>query len=541
MILYNTIQLILSKLNVRYSTKSIESAIKFKGQTFSFSSIKDILLYFSINSKCYKLPVNALFQLEYPFIAQIKEKKEEFIIIINVSEQCTEYYNSKNTKIKSSIADFEKIYTGFILIPLTDEYSCDPDYEYNIKNERRDFIMKYSSIIVVIACLILLSTQVYINYKEAFVSWLVLIILKITALIVVSQILKIEFGESNQFIRKVCKTSNCSHVLNSKASRIFSWLSMGDIGTVYFGFGIFILCIIPFISNPFPIFSLLFLINLCTLPYTLFSISYQRFFVKSWCPFCLSVMGILWLEFILGLTVSWTEYVLPVNTSIFFLFLFAGLITMLSWGYLKKLINSSIINNNHEDYVRIIKKDPELFMAFLSKNDNIPNIDLSSEITWGDSSANNNVIITISPHCPSCISMYHSVKKYMSLNPSNIKATLRLVTKDENDESWDNQVVDITLTTMAKDGQDKALMILESWFEMSRREIYKWKKMMNLEEFNTCKEAKERRKQYNTWFNSMGNKVAAPAIIYNYKIVPIYYTFKDVQFLLNYLLYEEDK
>jgi hypothetical protein len=276
----------------------VKNALKYKEQFFSLNYIKDLLLYFSINSKCYKLSPDILPQLEYPFVVQIRSmERDEFVVLTSISEQRVLFYDSFRKKNNIPLKDFESLFTGYVILPFPDEYSGDPDYEDNIQKEKRDRWTMYSVLTGIVACILVLIFQMLFHHKPILTFWIPFFFLKATALIPVSQILKIELGESNGLIRKVCKTSHCAEVLTSKASRIFSWLSMGDVGAIYFGSGVFILSIAPFLDNPLPAVSLLLLLNLCALPYTLLSVSYQYFVVKSWCPFCLSVMGILWMEF----------------------------------------------------------------------------------------------------------------------------------------------------------------------------------------------------------------------------------------------------
>ena len=539
--LYNIIGICLSNLTIKFSKESIKKALKFRVQPYSFNYIKDILLYFSIKSKCYELTLEQIIQLnEYPLFAQVKDKQEKFVLIIGGSDNHIEFYESQKGKKRLNFNDFKIIYSGYILIPLPDNYSGDPDYEFNIKKEKRDLLTKWGRIIGSIAIISSLVTQQLIFHKSLFIIWSVLLLLKVGALCVVSQILKIEFGESNSIIRKVCKTSHCSQVLTSKAAKIFPGVSMGDIGVVYFGFGIILLCFIPFLQESAPLLSILFFINLFTLPYTLFSVGYQHFIVKSWCPFCLSVMGILWLEFFLGCTFPWPKSLLPVTITTLCLVLSSGIAAIVIWLFIKKLLVASTQNDNLQTYVDTVKKDPNIFNAILQNNEDMQEITLNPEFVWGDPGARNILTLVLSPHCPSCIAIYYSLKKYASFTiPENLKIILRFITKEDNEQSWDNQVIDTILTYMLNTQTEKALTLLESWFDMKPREINRWKKAMNLEGFSADKMAIQRRKLYNEWFFSW-KEATTPTIIFNQKIIPVYYTFENVTYLLNHILNEEE-
>ncbi|MCD7849937.1 MAG: vitamin K epoxide reductase family protein [Parabacteroides sp.] len=102
---------------------------------------------------------------------------------------------------------------------------------------------------------------------------------------------------------KVCKIgkyTGCEDVLNSPAAKIGN-ISMSDIGIVYFAGGIFTLALSVYVGQQYLVFPVLLLFSLCSIPYILFSISYQAFKVRKWCPFCLSVIFMLLLECLLAI------------------------------------------------------------------------------------------------------------------------------------------------------------------------------------------------------------------------------------------------
>jgi len=90
----------------------------------------------------------------------------------------------------------------------------------------------------------------------------------------------------------------CQAVLDSPAARLFGILPLADLGMLYFGGSL--LLIIFSVFHPYFYYRLfiLVLLNLTTLPYTLFSVLYQGLVVKRWCVLCLIVQLIFWLEFV---------------------------------------------------------------------------------------------------------------------------------------------------------------------------------------------------------------------------------------------------
>jgi len=89
---------------------------------------------------------------------------------------------------------------------------------------------------------------------------------------------------------------NCSAVMKSPAARLFGLIPMADIGAVYFSGGIILICFSSVHPHFFHSIFLLALLNLLTLPYTIFSVVYQAAVVKRWCAFCLIIQLLFWLE-----------------------------------------------------------------------------------------------------------------------------------------------------------------------------------------------------------------------------------------------------
>jgi uncharacterized membrane protein len=90
---------------------------------------------------------------------------------------------------------------------------------------------------------------------------------------------------------------NCQAVLVSPAAKIFGVIPMADLGGVYFGGGIILICFSMNDPHFFHHIYLLAILNLLTLPYTVFSVLYQAFVVKYWCYLCMIVQLLFWLEF----------------------------------------------------------------------------------------------------------------------------------------------------------------------------------------------------------------------------------------------------
>jgi uncharacterized membrane protein len=99
---------------------------------------------------------------------------------------------------------------------------------------------------------------------------------------------------------RVCIRSerfDCHAVMESPAAKLMGRIPMADLGVLYFSGGIILIGFS--VVNPyfFDQIFLLAVLNLLTLPYTFFSISYQALVIKKWCSLCLIIQLTFWLEF----------------------------------------------------------------------------------------------------------------------------------------------------------------------------------------------------------------------------------------------------
>jgi len=102
------------------------------------------------------------------------------------------------------------------------------------------------------------------------------------------------------FFKRFCPTSrhfDCQRVIDSPAGKVFGLVHAADLGVLYFGGTLLILFFSAFSPGFYFQVVLLGGLNLLTLPYTLFSVTYQAFKVGKWCALCLIVQAVFWLEF----------------------------------------------------------------------------------------------------------------------------------------------------------------------------------------------------------------------------------------------------
>lgn len=102
-------------------------------------------------------------------------------------------------------------------------------------------------------------------------------------------------------------------MLEQKASTFFGIFGWSEVGFSYFTVSLLTLLVFPQYAG------YLALINLCCLPFTLWSIWYQRFRAHAWCTLCVSVQGLLWLQFFCWLGGGFYHGLFPLRIQFFVL------------------------------------------------------------------------------------------------------------------------------------------------------------------------------------------------------------------------------
>lgn len=108
-----------------------------------------------------------------------------------------------------------------------------------------------------------------------------------------------------------CRNMDATLFLEQKASKFFGLFGWSEVGIAYFSVTTLIMLIFP------QQIHYLALINGCCLPFTFWSIWYQKFRIKTWCTLCVTTQCLLWLQFFCYLLGGWWHDIFPLQPSLF--------------------------------------------------------------------------------------------------------------------------------------------------------------------------------------------------------------------------------
>jgi len=473
---------------------------------------------YGVENKCLKfINKDNMCNIETPFIAHIGS---DFVIVTNIDNNNVKcLWRGDLLSIKHS--NFFDSWTGVVLLAEKNEKSIEPDYKNNRKFEIFTFSHVYALFFVI--CTLIITMYV----KQHFYSNLhVNLILGINLIggFCGFQLLKKQIFSKSNYIDKICslfKIGDCNDILESKAAKIWGLVSWSEIGFAYFISNILLILF-------FPNYNLyLAFINVLTLPYSLWSIWYQKMKAKQWCVMCLIILLILWGIFLINFSFGYISIPIFSFNDVLIMFMmyispFLLIITLTS-----KFIESNKTENLiHE--INSIKADEDIFQTVLKKQEHF-DIDLSvSKIIFGNPNANTLVSILTNPHCEPCGYMHRRVEKLLKNNCNKMCVQYVFSFFDESLSDSNRFLISAYFNSKT----EEFAKILSDWFNHGRYRKEDFFKKFN---FTFDTRVEEEFLKHNAWIQK-SKLVATPTILINGHYLPEKYKIEDLEYLLDDIL-----
>lgn len=247
-----------------------------------------------------------------PFIAQLST---HLVIVVgkkaNPDSSIDLDYLLFGKEYSVSESDFISEWTGIALLAYPDSQSAEPGYT---KNHLLEIAGKAKYWILIICSLFLFGYGFYENRLWASWSTIALTVLDLCGIYITFQLLLKSLKVNVKTADRICgvlQKHGCDTVLEQKASKFFGLFSWAEVGVAYFTVSLIVMVIFPETLN------YLALINGCCLPFTVWSISYQKFKLHTWCTLCVITQCLLWLLFFCYLFGGWWTNIFPLRLPLF--------------------------------------------------------------------------------------------------------------------------------------------------------------------------------------------------------------------------------
>jgi uncharacterized membrane protein/thiol-disulfide isomerase/thioredoxin len=402
------------------------------------------------------------------------------------------YYKWNGKTISVSPQIFCSSWSGIILLIEPTGSAIEPDYKNNRKKEIR--LNFQIGVLIIMICTILVFMYVT-NFLYNNINFTLEIIINFIGIFTTILLLYRQLNVSNNFANKICsilKQGDCKNILESKASKIFG-ISWSEIGFSYFISNIFILLFMP------QLFPFLVVINICILPYTLWSVWYQKKVTKQWCPLCLIVLALLWCIFIVNSIFNPIR--LPVITMNHIILLACiYFIPLFSINLFVNILNKGNVEDiTHE--LNSIKSNDKVFMTLLKQQPYYEIDKSASKIIFGNPHAPILVTILTNPHCHPCANMHKRIENYIKMGNNNLCVQYIFTSfKYNNRLEYSSKFLIAAYLNLDMELTRK---IYEEWFDGKESFFYS-NIDMNIDSFL---------KLYSAWFIDIQNKYNVTEII----------------------------
>lgn len=492
----------------------------------NLATLSDQLKDWNVNCLPVKIGKEQLLEIPYPAIAHLNEVDGRFVVLEKLERNLLYYRDPDAGSIIEAIQDFEKKWTGVILLVERSEKSGEEGYKEKRKQELFSEWSNYLTWVLLIGLLIIPFFFLKINVLPYYFT-------KILGLALCFILFQKQFGNTNKSLNSFCRLgskADCDTVIHSSASRLFGF-HLSELGLLYFVGGLLILIIVTFTHSAIPL--PIGILSVLALPFTIASVYYQWRVVKAWCPLCLLVMAVIWLE-VLCLYVWGDSFAFNLQST--FISLFGFTLPLLFWlSVRQRFIDSHQVPALERNLTKFTRSE-RIFQALLSNQPATEIIPFSHELTAGNAEAPITITIVSSPTCGPCSFAHAVVENLLHQFYGKIKANFRFTVNMNDLNSISNQMIIHTLA-LSKMDNVKCLKALSDWYFCSNKvDINKWKQEHPIENLNGRSHALEDMlNEHATWTREAGIS-ATPTLFINGKRYPEEYSLADLKFQIKKLL-----
>ncbi|MDL2277238.1 thioredoxin domain-containing protein [Parabacteroides sp. OttesenSCG-928-G07] len=513
---HDLLSYLFSYLNIKYTNSYLNKLYHEHPNKNNLLGLSQILSKYEIDNIAVRVKEQEkesfLNEVGAPLIANFGN---EFILVSKFTTKSV-HYIWENKKMILPIEKFIEAWNGVALIAESNEKSIEPGYSTNRKNEAilvwgKNILV---SILVFFIGVIILSSNLYasvplmlslvINFFGLWISYL--LILK-------------QLHQQSDYADKICSVfhqHDCNDVLETDASKLFGILSWSEIGFGYFFANIAILLFFP------ALYPYLSLVNICALPYTVWSVLYQKFVVKQWCPLCLLVQLTLWLLFMNNLLfglITWPGFDF---LSLFMIGCIYAIPILFIYLLLPNLAETDkMAEITHE--MNSIKAEEKVFNTLLKAEQKYDVDRHTSSILWGNPEAKNLITVVSNPHCNPCAKMHERLRNLLEDTKNGY--CIQYIFSSFNDELYKSNKLLISMYNQMP--KEKFLSFLEEWFTegKNKKEVFYEKYKFNQEDPALLDELKK----HSNWLIQT-KIVKTPTILFNGYELPHNYKIEDLTY-----------
>lgn len=297
----------LTALNVPFTADY--SNRRFAGMPFkTLFGLKKLLEEYGVHSEGFLLnDKSEIVKITPPFLASTPRG---YTIVTAVDDKSVTYL-TEGVSETVPMEQYLTLWDGNVLLSYPSAEAMEPDYRLHA---RLEFLMRAKKWVLA-ACVVALFLYLFITRGlYHFPSVYFITAIDLAGLYISYLLVQKSLHFHNSAADRVCgvlQAGGCDSILEMKASKFFGLFGWSEVGLAYFSVSLITMLLFP------AMLPWLALCNVCCLPFTFWSIWYQRFRAHKWCTLCVCVQSSLWLLFFSYLAGGWLREAWPLSISFF--------------------------------------------------------------------------------------------------------------------------------------------------------------------------------------------------------------------------------
>ncbi len=479
----------------------------------SLLSISDVLNLNGYKNVATRITLTELVTITTPFLAHLHTHCGVFALVLQVSSD-TIHYRINDKTVKESLTEFEKKWTGVVLL------SEDVKLPSGIITSK----LKQALTILTITIIFAITLSVTIQYSSITLPYYITLGVLFLAGWTISAILVLQsVDRNNPLVHKLCnasvKKNDCNNLLDTKAAKLTSWLSLSDVGLIYYS-GTLMLWLFSGMAE-----SIYFLqaISLLATPFVFYSVFYQWVIAKTWCKLCLAIQVLIVLH-----AISTILFFVPLNwqftvgdIQVMSLFALPGIF----WLLLKPKVANYLQYKAANRQLTKFKYNVDVFKQALYAQPLLQPVTNNMSITLGNEDADNELLIISNPFCGPCKKAHEVIVHWLKHN-DELKIKLLLVfILEENDDKYRfaRHVFNIR-----KQQPHLVQEALNSWYATRFTDLSAW---IEAYPVNYLTEVEQDLQKVFNWVEEAKIN-ATPSYLVNGRLLPEQYTLHDIKYIL---------
>lgn len=438
-------------LGIQYTHKHLLDIMQRVPYQNSFYGLGFMLNEYNIPYECVKLTKKSDLNIsDTPCIVILNGA---FVIVTDINSDAVTYISS-NHYMRISREMFNERWNGIVMLPHPNSSSIESNYPAHLRTDKQNRLKQIGIYIGISVLFLILLSNIHITLTIG-----VLLLINVMGIYCAFLLLQKQLHIPNKIADKLCgfaKESHCENVTESDGATILGLVKLSEVG-----FGFFLTNLIVILICPKSMFWLT-VYAVCVLPFSFWSIWYQKYKVKNWCVLCLSSLALMWLQaityFIGGYYLyQHNNWITPI--AILTTYVLIVLITNKSMTLIERFRDNQNWRRQYEE----LKSDDKVVNAF---EGNMPRLDTSAEtcsaLLFGNPDAEKTLTVFSNPYCGPCALMHKRIKHLIG-NCLNIQYVMTYFSEEQ---SIINKYI---IASYQQLGANKAWDILTEWFEGGKK------------------------------------------------------------------------